>query len=325
LLQVAHLGGQGGLVAYGAGHAPQQGRHFGARLGEAEDVVDEQQQVLAFFIPEVLGEGQPGQAYPQPGPGRLVHLAEDHGGLVQDARFLQFQVQVVAFPGALAYAGEDGEAAVLVGHVVDQFLDQYRLAYTGAAEEADLAAPGEGADEVDDLDARLQNLHRRADVGHVGRRPVEGVALFGLGLLLAVDGFTHHVEHAAQGLAAHGHADGRALVDALHAAAQAVGGSHGDAAHHVVAQVLGHFQHQGAVVRLDTGPVGFSPRDDDGVVDFGQVTRGEFHVHYGPDDLGHPADVLFRLLSHRRPTPSLSFRRAPGGPRRRRQYRRFPP
>ena len=58
---------------------------------------------------------------------------------------LHLLVEVVAFAGALAHAGEDREAAVLVGDVADQLHDQDRLAHAGAAEEADLAAPGIGA------------------------------------------------------------------------------------------------------------------------------------------------------------------------------------
>ena len=47
-LQHAHLGGQRRLVADGAGRAAEQRRHFGARLREAEDVVDEEQHVLVL-------------------------------------------------------------------------------------------------------------------------------------------------------------------------------------------------------------------------------------------------------------------------------------
>jgi hypothetical protein len=45
LLQLTHLRGQRRLVAHGAGHAAEQRRHLGARLREAEDVVDEEQHV----------------------------------------------------------------------------------------------------------------------------------------------------------------------------------------------------------------------------------------------------------------------------------------
>ncbi len=47
LLQVAHLGGQRGLVTNGGGHTAQQCGNLGAGLRETEDVVDEQQHVLA--------------------------------------------------------------------------------------------------------------------------------------------------------------------------------------------------------------------------------------------------------------------------------------
>src|SRR5690606_40309753 len=50
LLQLPHLRGQGRLITHGGGHPAQQRRHFGSRLGEAEDVVDEEKHVLAVFI-----------------------------------------------------------------------------------------------------------------------------------------------------------------------------------------------------------------------------------------------------------------------------------
>ena len=55
LLQLAHLVGQGRLVAHRRRHAAEEGGHLGAGLDEAEDVVDEQQHVLALHVAEVLG------------------------------------------------------------------------------------------------------------------------------------------------------------------------------------------------------------------------------------------------------------------------------
>ena len=75
-----------------------------------------------------------------------------------DAGLDHFVVKIVALAGALADAGEHGVAAVGLGDVVDEFHDDDGLADAGAAERADLAALGEGADEVDDLDAGLENL-----------------------------------------------------------------------------------------------------------------------------------------------------------------------
>ena len=81
LLQFAHFGGEVGLVAHGAGHAAEQRRDFRAGLREAENVVDEEQHVLAFFVAEILGDGEAGQADAQTRSGRLGHLAVDQGAL----------------------------------------------------------------------------------------------------------------------------------------------------------------------------------------------------------------------------------------------------
>ncbi len=53
-----------------------------------------------------------------------------------------------------------------------------------------------------------------------------------------VDGLAEHIEHAAEGLAAHGDGDACAGVDRLHAANHAFGRDHGDAAHAAFAEVL---------------------------------------------------------------------------------------
>ncbi len=110
-------------------------------------------------------------------PWRLGHLAIDQRCLalgeileVDNAGLLELYPEVVALAGALAYAGEDGETAVLAGDVVDEFLNDDGLADAGAAEEADLAALEERLDEVDDLDAGLEHLF-------AGRLLVEGGGL----------------------------------------------------------------------------------------------------------------------------------------------------
>ena len=80
LLQRAHVGGERRLIAHGGGDAAEQRRHFRARLGEAEDVVDEEQHVLAL-VAEILGDGQARQADAGAGARRLVHLAVDQRAL----------------------------------------------------------------------------------------------------------------------------------------------------------------------------------------------------------------------------------------------------
>ena len=183
-LELAHFRGQRRLIAHGAGHAAEQRRHFRAGLGEAEDVVDEQQRVGAGFIAEILGHGQGREGHAETRAGRLVHLAEDHDGLVDDALagvadlgVLHFQPEVVAFAGAFADAGEDGIAAVLLGDAGDEFLDDDGLAQAGAAEQAGLAAADEGGEQVDDLDAGLEDFGLGGQVDEFRRLAVDRAAL----------------------------------------------------------------------------------------------------------------------------------------------------
>ena len=164
LLQRAHVGGERRLVAHRRRDAAEQRRHFGARLREAEDVVDEEQHVLAL-VAEVLGDGQAGQRDAGAGARGLVHLAVHEGALGAFAAALlvhagldHLVIEVVALAGALADAGEHRVAAVRLRDVVDQLHDQHGLADARAAEQADLAALGVGSQQVHDLDARLEDL-----------------------------------------------------------------------------------------------------------------------------------------------------------------------
>src|SRR5690606_15106975 len=107
LLQLAHLFGQGGLVAYGGRHTAQQCRYFGTSQGVTVDVVDEQQYVAAF-VTELLGHGQSGQSHAQTVARRLVHLAVHHRYLgvlevlgIDYLGFLHLVVEVVTFTGTL--------------------------------------------------------------------------------------------------------------------------------------------------------------------------------------------------------------------------------
>ena len=260
LLQRAHVGGQRRLIAHRRGDAAQQRRHFRARLGEAEDVVDEEQHVLAFLVAEVFGERQPRQPDAGARARRLVHLAvhQRHLGAFGDLVVLvqldhagvdHLVVEVVALARALAHAGEHRHAAMRLGDVVDQLLDDHGLAHAGAAEQADLAALQVGRQQVDHLDAGDQDL-RRGRLFLEGRRiAVDRVALRRVDRAALVDRLADHVQDAAQRLRPDRHGDRPAGVHHLLAAHQAVGAVHGDAAHGALAQFLRHFQHQRVVAR----------------------------------------------------------------------------
>ncbi len=169
LLQRAHVGRKRRLIADGGRNAAQERRDFRTRLGEAEDVVDEEQHVLAL-VAEIFGDRQTREADAGARARRLVHLAIDQRAFRafgRAAMFLRVEIdlgldhlviEVVALARALADAGEDGIAAVRLGDVVDELHDEHGLADARAAEEADLAALGIRREKIDDLDAGLENL-----------------------------------------------------------------------------------------------------------------------------------------------------------------------
>ena len=206
----------------------------------------------------------------------------DHSG------FLEFEPEVVALAGALADSGEDGEAAVLRGDVVDEFLDDDGFADARAAEEAGLAALEEGLDEVDDLHAGLEHLLAGRLLVEGRRLAVNGHALGGLDRAELVDRLADHVEHAAQRFAAHGHGDRAAEVDGIHAAHHAFGRFHGHAAHAPLAQVLLHLKDDVDGRGNVEAVADYAQR----LIDERHPGLVELHVDGGAGDLNYFADVF---------------------------------
>ncbi len=290
LLQLAHVGGQRRLIAHRRGDAAEQCGHFRARLGEAEDVIDEEQNVLAFLVAEIFGDRQAGQRHALAGARRLVHLAIDQrhlaafgGALAEldDAGVDHFVIQVVAFAGALTHASEHRHAAMRLGDVVDQLLNEHRLAHPGAAEQADLAALQVGGQQVHHLDAGDQDFRRGGLVLEARGGAVDRVAL-GIGHRAAlVDRVADDVDDAPERAGTDRHADRRAGVGDFLAAHQPVGAVHGDGADGFLAQLLRHFQHQGALADFGV----------QGVQDERQLAV-ELHVHHGAQTLRDAPDIV---------------------------------
>ena len=120
---------------------------------------------------------RPGEADAQARARRLVHLPVDERDLVDHARLGHLEHQVGALARALADAREHRDAAVLLREVVDQLLDQHRLADAGAAEQPDLAALDVRRDQVDALEAGLEDLDLRREVAERRRIAVDRPAL----------------------------------------------------------------------------------------------------------------------------------------------------
>ena len=213
-------------------------------------------------------------------------------------------VEVVALAGALADAGEDREAAVVHGDVVDELLDHDGLADARAAEEAGLAALRVGLEQVDDLDARLEHLDRGRLLVVGGRLAVDRPAVLGLHGAEPVHRVADDVQDPAERFAAHGHRDRRAEVHRLHAAHHAVGRLHGDAPDDTLAELLRDLDDD--VDRL--AGVLAVVLDLDGVVDGRKLARRKLDVEDRPDDRDDLADVL---LCHGLPLFAYSSAAAP--------------
>lgn len=311
LLEHAHLVGEGRLVTHGGRHAAEQRGHLRTRLGEAEDVVDEQQHVLLLHVAEVLRHGQSGQRHPQTGARGLVHLAEDERGVLEDVRLLHLQPQVVALTGALADAREHRGARELQRDAADHLLDQNGLADARAAEQTDLAALHVRREQVDDLDAGGQHLRTGLELVERWGRTVDRPALVDLdGGLVRVERLAEGVPHVALDGVADRHRDRRAGVGDGRTADHAVGGLHRDGPDDVVAEVLRDLQRQGLglATELDV--------DGERVVDVRHGLDGELHVDDRTGDAGDTAHGgLNSLCGHFTLSP---LRRQPARSRHRR-------
>ena len=161
-----------------------------------------------------------------------------------DLRFDEFVIEIVAFAGAFADAGEHRIAAVGLGDVVDQFLNEHRLAHAGAAEQANLAALGVRREQIDDLDAGDEDLRFRRLIDIGGSWLMDRTARLHLDRPGFVHGLADHVHDAPERALADRHRNRFAGVGDLLAAHQALRNVHRDAAHGVLAELLGDFEHE---------------------------------------------------------------------------------
>ena len=232
---------------------PEQRRHFRTCLGEAEDIVDKEQHILAL-VAEIFRDRQARQADTRARARRLVHLAIDEGAfralgrallrILVDARFDHLVIEVVAFARAFADAGEHRIAAMFLGDVVDEFLDQHGLADTGAAEQSDLAAARIGGEQIDDLDARDKHLRFGRLVDEGGGFRVDGRRWSVLIGPASSTGSPMTLMIRPSVASPTGTEIGRTGIGHRLAAHQAFGRVHRNRADRRFAQMLGHFEHE---------------------------------------------------------------------------------
>ena len=158
------------------------------------------------------------------------------------ARLRHLKPKIVAFTGTFADAGEDGKSAVLLGDVVDQFLNENCFADASAAEQSDLAAFEKRLDQINNFYAGLEHFGARSLFVKQRCRAMNGMPLLALNRAEIVDRLANHIHDAAQSAMPHRHGNRSALINGFHAANHAFGGFHGDAAGAAFSQMLLHFE-----------------------------------------------------------------------------------
>ena len=134
--------------------------------------------------------------------------------------------------------------------VVDQLLDQHALAHAGSAEQPDLTAADIRTEQVDDLDAGLQDLRAWIQLDKRWRIPVDGQCRRIIERAFAIYRLAQHIEHPAQHLLADGHMDHAAVAGGLRPALHALARAQRDAAHPFAVGMGKHFRTQPAPTRL---------------------------------------------------------------------------
>ena len=172
------------------------------------------------------------------------------------------------------------------GNVIDELHDDDRLAHASAAERTDLTAFGEGADQINNLDASFKNLRRRILIGERWSRPVNWVPLGGLRSRLVIDRIASDVKYTSENFFANGHGDRSPRISDREAALQTFRRGHGNRADPAVAKVLLHFANEARGLAVEI------------VVDLQRIVNGrklagggEINVHHGTDDLDDFADI----------------------------------
>ena len=182
-------------------------------------------------------------------------------------------VEVVTFAGTLTDAREHGQAAVLLGDVVDELQHVHGLADTSATEQANFAALGEGCEQVDDLDAGDEQILAASLFIVRGRRTVDRPLFLGGHGTTVILRRTEHVHDATERRRTHWHRDRRTSRFDREAALQAFRCAHRDGSHNAITELLLHFQRQ-----IDVGEL-------QRLVDLRDRVAGKLHVDDRADDL----------------------------------------
>jgi peptide chain release factor 1 len=208
------------LVTDGGGNTTQQSRHFGTGLGESENVVNEEQHILTFFVTEVFGNGETSQSNTGTGSRGFVHLTKDQGTLgvtfeLDDTGFHHFVVQIVTFTSTFTDTTEDRVTTVSLSDVVDEFLNQHSLADTSTTEETDLTTTSIRSQQIDNLDTSFEDFGSGRLINEFGSFSMDTTVSLGVDGTTFVNGFTDNVDDTTKDFLTDRNGDGSACVNDL--------------------------------------------------------------------------------------------------------------
>ena len=133
---------------------------------------------------------------------------------------------------------------MLCGNIIDQLHHVDGFAHAGSAKQADLAALGKRTDQINHLDARLQQLVGCRKLLVSGRRAVNRRTLLLSNGSLFINRVTQHIHNPAQSLYSNRHRYRCAGVFNAKTAADAFRGPHCDGTHHTISQLLLYLKSQ---------------------------------------------------------------------------------
>lgn len=152
------------MITDGRGDTSQQGTHFGASLGESEDVVNEKKHIFSFFVSEVFGNSKSGKSDSGSSSWGFVHLSVDEGtsgtGAIDldNSRGNHFVVKVISFSGSFTDTGEYRVTSMSLCNVVNKFLNKHGFSDTGSSEESNLSSSSVRGEEINDFDTGDQEF-----------------------------------------------------------------------------------------------------------------------------------------------------------------------
>ena len=190
----------------------------------------------------MLGDRERRQASPPTRPGRLVHLPEYQCGTLQHTGLPELEQQLMPFARAFADPGKDRNTGVTLDRRADQLHDQHGLTDPGAAEHCGLAAGDQRRQQIDDLDAGMEDLARAALTSQRRRGSVNWATLdLGAKRRPPVDGVPERVKEAAEHLLTDRDGDRHAERPCRRPALQAGSRAKRYRPHPVGADMLPHF------------------------------------------------------------------------------------